>query len=127
MPENEDLTQAVYRVARELLPEMDEPLRREVASLLERAERGEKTDNLLVERISADERLRPRLRNALAAKRTLSCPPAAGDIVPPAARRYVCPQCDYVRYLQKAGQEPGECPEHHLPLIPYEQKAGSGC
>jgi hypothetical protein len=35
---------------------------------------------------------------------------------------YVCPQCDYTRVLGEVGEEPGECPTHHVALIPQAQK-----
>lgn len=132
MPEKEDFTQAVYRTARALLPEMKPKLRRPIEDLLEQAERGLKTDNRIVELVSADPVLRPKLRGLLEeseSEQVLTAgyfsPP--GDVFstpkrPLRAPKFVCPECEFTRRIQKAGQDPGLCPVHGLRLIPLAEK-----
>ncbi len=115
---------AVYREVRLLLEQMRPEMRTQAEALLTKAESGEKTDTDLLWLIRDDKELANLLADRLkgAATNTKGYAPLGGehDVLAP---KYVCPQCDYTRYLQKAGQAPGECPEHRVPLIPYEQKA----
>lgn len=115
---------AIYREVRLLLEQMRPEMRAQAEALLTQAESGEKTDNDLLWLIRDDKELANLLAERLkgAATHTRGFAPLGGEPVA-SAGKYVCPQCDYTRYLQKAGEEPGECPEHHIPLIPYEQKA----
>lgn len=115
---------AVYREVRLLLEQMRPEMRTQAEALLTQAESGEKTDTDLLWLIRDDKELANLLAERLkgAATNIRGFAPLGGEPVA-SAGKYVCPQCDYTRYLQKAGEEPGECPEHHIPLIPYEQKA----
>lgn len=121
------LTHKTYDAARALLPEMNPDLRRAIEDLLEQAERGLKTDNRILELLSADPVLRPKLRDLLEegeSERVLtrgyvSLP---GDVSSLDARKFVCPQCAFTRRIQKAGQDPGLCPVHGLRLIPLAEK-----
>lgn len=116
---------AIYREVHLLLERMTPEMRTQAEVLLVQAESGKKTDIDLLWLIRADKELSDTLARRLqktAAHKTLGFNPLGGEPDVPASK-YICPQCDYARYLQRAGQAPGECPEHRLPLIPYEQKA----
>jgi hypothetical protein len=119
-----------YRAARRLLPDMDDAMRQVVEDLLKRSEGGEQTDNRVVEVIAENRALRKKLREALDLdeERTLggTFSQLAGAINPPDARKYICPVVDhdYTRRVQKAGDHPGSCPIHQVPLIPIDQKVG---
>ncbi len=124
MPEKDDLTQSIYRAVHDLLPEMDESLRAQVETLLARAKRGEKTDNLLVELVSANKRLRPRLRKTLAnAERTLSYTPFVGEKTSTPGQVFTCPKCGYRYIIGEAGETPPPCPTHHEALIRANKEA----
>lgn len=121
--------QAVYREVRSLLPEMDPEMRAQAEALLAEAERGQKTDIALLKLIRSD----PRLREILAARLRLTgseaarslYSPSAGDVSSPGARKFICPECGFTRYLQKAGEDPGVCPKDGRPLVPFvEQEEG---
>ncbi len=113
----------IYRVFRELLDEAPDPLRPEIESLLARAEAGEKTDNQLLRLARRDPAFLQRVNTRLGmvgATRGYSDIPGPPDPLP--GLTYVCPQCDYSRVLGEVGEDPGECPTHHVALIPKAQK-----
>ena len=123
MPDDE-LSRRIYRAARQLLPEMDITTRRVVEDLLKKAEDGAKTDNKIIEIISRDDTLREKFRSLLPVSyRSLSGFSSLGGYPHPTpGLTYVCPQCDYTRVLGEVGEDPGECPTHHVALIPQAQK-----
>lgn len=118
--------QAVYREVRSLLPEMDPEMRTQAEALLAEAERGQKTDVALLKLIRSD----PRLREILAARLSLTgsetarslYSPSAGDVSSPRAPKFICPECGFTRYLQKAGEDPGVCPKDGRPLVPFVEQ-----
>lgn len=116
-------SETIYRVFRDLLDEAPASLRPEIEALLARAEAGEKTDNqlLLLARRDRDflQRVNARLEMVDGTRGFSSLP---GDPDPTPGLIYVCPQCDYSRILGEVGEEPGECPTHHVALIPQAQK-----
>jgi hypothetical protein len=119
-----------YQAARELLPEMNDDMRQKIEVLLQQAEQGAKTDNLIVDIITDDDKLRRRLREMISVdfERTLGYPPLGGYPNPPPALKYVCPVegHEYSRRISKLGEEPGRCPQHHVPLIlDSEKKRGT--
>ena len=106
-----------YRAARELLPEMDEEMREKVEALLEQAEQGVKIDNLIVDIITDDDKLRRRLREMMGKdfERTLGgYQPIGGNPNPPPAQEYVCPEPDheFSKWISRIGEDPGYCPKH---------------
>jgi hypothetical protein len=119
--------ETIYRVFRDLLDEAPASLRPEIEALLARAEAGEKTDNQLLRLARRDpdflQRVNARLE-MVDGTRVLQRPviiiPGLPDPTP--GLTYVCPQCDYTRVLGEVGEEPGECPTHHVALIPQAQK-----
>jgi hypothetical protein len=126
--------ETIYRVFRDLLDEAPASLRPEIEALLARAEAGEKTDNQLLRLARRDpdflQRVNVRLeivdgtRDFLLAgspSPTAGFSDLAGPFIPTPGLPYVCPQCDYSRILGEVG-EPGECPTHHVALIPWAQK-----
>lgn len=121
------LTQKIYEAARALLPEMDPEMRHLIEDLLEQAERGLKTDNRIVELLSADPVLRLKLNGLLqesAGEHVLmgGYSPSAGDVSSPGAPKFICPECGFTRYLQKAGEDPGVCPKDGRPLVPFVEQ-----
>ncbi len=123
---NNSQEQVIYREVRLLLEQMTPEMRAQAETLLARAERGEKTDIALLKLIRADRALAETLARRLAAAETSRSAYGSlpGEPVVSASNIYVCPQCEYTWHRQVAGQRPPECPTHHVPLIPYEQKAG---
>jgi hypothetical protein len=128
--------ETIYCVFRDLLDEAPASLRPEIEALLARAEAGEKTDNQLLRLARRDpdflQRVNARLEmvggtrgfNGLPAE----CSPTRGfsglpgPVSPTPGLTYVCPQCDYTHVLGEVGEDPGECPTHHVALIPQAQK-----
>jgi len=141
-------SETIYRVFRDLLDEAPAPLRPEIESLLARAEAGKKTDNQLLRLARRDrdflQRVNARLEmvdgtrvfGGLAVCKsskleinglemvdgTRGFSGLAGSVGSTPGLIYVCPQCDYSRTLGEVGEEPGECPTHHVALIPQAQK-----
>ena len=123
----------IYRAAQKLLPEMDETMRKSIEELLQRSRKGEKTDNLIVDVITESARLRKKFREELDLEEsTLSIgaqySPLSGSPQSPFAMKFICPvnQHNYVHYIQNAGEDPGNCPEHKVPLIPFHKKPRGG-
>jgi|GEM_PF-1265501 hypothetical protein len=123
--------ETIYRVFRDLLDEAPASLRPEIEALLARAEAGEKTDNQLLrlarhepvflQRVNARLEMVDRERSVLiTGDANVIIIPGLPDPTP--GLTYVCPQCDYSRVLGEVGEEPGECPTHHVALIPQAQK-----
>lgn len=116
-------SEKIYRAFRDLLDESPPALRPEIKRLLTRAKKGEKTDNqllrlarrepLLLQQVNARLEMRDRERGYSS---------LAGQLGSAPGLTYVCPQCDYLRLLGEVGEDPGECPLHHVALIPKEQK-----
>jgi hypothetical protein len=125
------------RMARSHLPELlagdaeaQRHLDKRIAGLLHRANRGtDVTDELhaaighhrIVQAWVADVRrdphrrppdLRPGHRSGV----TYS--PVPGDVQPPDAPRYACPEGDYLWFRRHVGQQIPLCPTHRLPLVP---------
>jgi hypothetical protein len=119
-----------YRAARSLLPEMDEDMRAAVEGLLKKAEGGEKVDNRLVEVITENKNLRSKFREALnsGGDKTMGMDfsQLAGNVTPPSAQKFICPVPghNHINRIQKAGEDPGDCPVHKVALIPIDQKRG---
>jgi hypothetical protein len=124
------LAEDYYRAARELLPNMDDAMRQSVEDLLKQAEAGVKTDNRIVEIVTENELLRKQFRDALNLEGEITMgadfSPLAGNPASPNARKYICPVPghDFIRRIQKAGDDPGMCPEHNVALIPVNEKGG---
>ncbi len=116
-------TEDIYRVARDLLPEMEPEMRKSIEALLQQVEKGRKTDNLIVDIITENDVLRHKLREMLGNddnERSLGgYLPLGGDPEPPSAQKFVCPMAghDFSKRISKAGEDPGNCPVHNLPLI----------
>ena len=118
----------VYYNVRKILAVLEEPIKTQVLALLERAERGEKTDNLLLQLVtSAGEYPRAWLRLALldelgdADRGTLSLnlnlpgdPPSI-----PAGSVWVCPipGCDHDYYVRHVRKMVPPCPIHNVALV----------
>ena len=118
-----------YRAARELLPKMDENMRRSVEDFLRQAEEGVKTDTKIVEIISEKKALFAKFQAILKyGGVTLGYAPLGGDTISktPNKHKYACPECDFILYIQKNGQDPGICPIHKKTLIPLSKKNGAG-
>lgn len=119
-----------YRLARDLLPEMREPMRSQVVELLRQAEAGRKTDKEIAELIATDPELMIMARDLATMGegmlRGLDDSALGGDVPSPEARKFICPvpDHDYVVRIQSAGEDPGLCPVHMVALIPYDQKKG---
>jgi hypothetical protein len=115
--------ETIYRVFRDLLDEAPASLRPEIEVLLARAEAGEKTDNQLLRLARHDrdflQRVNARLEMVDGTRGFSGLP---GPVISTPGLTYVCPQCDYSRVLGEVGEEPGECPTHHVALIPQAQK-----
>ena len=116
----------IYRAANRLLAEMDERMRKQVEVLLHEAKSGKKTDSSIVEIITQDDRMRKRLREELNLDESWlrSYSPPAGNPDSPSTKKFVCPiqGHSYVRRIQNVGEDPGQCPEHQVPLIPFDEK-----
>jgi hypothetical protein len=115
--------ETIYRVFRDLLDEAPASLRPEIEALLARAEAGEKTDNQLLRLARRDRDFLQRVNARLEmVDGTRVFSGLAGSVGSTPGLTYVCPQCDYSRVLGEVGEEPGECPTHHVALIPQAQK-----
>jgi hypothetical protein len=122
--------ETIYRVFRDLLDEAPASLRPEIEALLARAEAGKKTDNQLLRLARRDrdflQRVNARLEMLNARldmfDDTRGFSRLAGSVGSTPGLTYVCPQCDYSRTLGEVGEDPGECPTHHVALIPQAQK-----
>lgn len=116
-------SETIYLAFRDLLDEAPASLRPEIEALLARAEAGEKTDNqlLLLARRDRDFLQRVNARLGMVGG-TRGFSGLGGYPHPTPGLTYVCPQCDYSRTLGEVGEEPGECPTHHVALIPQAQK-----
>jgi hypothetical protein len=126
MPDSKQ-TRDYYRAARKLLPKMDDEMRERISELLQQAEQGGKTDNLIVDIITENDMLRRRLREMLGRERERALAgysPPGGNVRPVPALKFVCPVegHHYSRRISKAGEDPGECPIHHQSLIPASSK-----
>ncbi len=115
--------ETIYRVFRDLLDEAPASLRPEIEALLARAEAGKKTDNQLLRLARREpvflQRVNARLEMADGTRGFSGLP---GPVNPTPGLTYVCPQCDYSRTLGEVGEDPGECPTHHVALLPKGQK-----
>jgi hypothetical protein len=115
--------ETIYRVFRDLLDEAPASLRPEIEALLARAEAGKKTDNQLLRLARRDRDFLQRVNACLDMfDDTRGFSRLAGSFGSTPGLTYVCPQCDYSRTLGEVGEEPGECPTHHVALIPQAQK-----
>ena len=115
--------ETIYRVFRDLLDEAPAPLRPEIEALLARAEAGKKTDNQLLRLARRDRDFLQRVNARLEmVDGTRGFSGLAGSVGSTPGLTYVCPQCDYSRTLGEVGEDPGECPTHHVALIPQAQK-----
>jgi len=121
----------IYRVFRDLLDEAPAPLRPEIKSLLARAKTGQKTDNQLLRVARRDPVFLQRVNTRLEMfdrERGILIEDSVDSIVLPGpvgstpGLTCVCPQCDYSITLGEVGEDPGECPTHHVALIPQAQK-----
>lgn len=100
-------------------------LEKEIDILLERSDRGEKVDNLLLELLSGDERLREWLKSALLEDSTRgqiedpSFGNLPGDVGGIAAKRFRCPResCGFNWFLRRVGQPIPFCPVHQTILV----------
>ncbi len=112
----------ICAAARRMLPELAHPLRGEIEALLARAEQGEDTHLEILERLTAEEAYRQRLRDLLKASREvpLGFEPLPGEPCVPASVRYICPVegCGFTWQLQQKGERPPRCPRHHVELVP---------
>lgn len=122
--------QDVYTAVRNLLPELDDAMRNSVEALLARADAGDKVDNLIIDLIAENSAARKKMREALyfeddfLSARDFSG--LAGDPSSPDARKYMCPRngCKHTIHIQKAGEDPGKCPEHGISLVLVQKKRG---
>jgi len=115
--------ETIYRVFRDLLDEAPASLRAEIESLLARAEAGDKTDNKLLRLARRDPDFLQRVNARLEmVDGTRGFSSLGGYPHPTPGLTYVCPQCGYSRTLGEVGEDPGECPVHHVALIPQAQK-----
>lgn len=125
MPDTKQ-TDEFYSAARDLLPEMDDEMRHEIEALLKQAEEGRKTDNLIIEIITENCKLRHMLREKLGKEleHFVRYLPLGGNPKPIPAQKYVCPVegHDYSKRISKAGEDAGNCPEHKVPLILASEK-----
>jgi len=116
-------SETIYLAFRDLLDEAPASLRPEIEALLARAEAGKKTDNQLLRLARREpdflQRVNARLE-MVDGTRVFGGLPGPVDSTP--GLTYVCPQCDYSRVLGEVGEEPGECPIHHVALISQAQK-----
>jgi len=116
-------SETIYRVFRDLLDEAPAPLRPEIEALLARAEAGDKTDNKLLRLARREPVFLDRVNTRLGmVGSTRGFSGLAGSVGSTPGLTYVCPQCDYSRTLGEVGEDPGECPVHHVALIPPAQK-----
>jgi len=116
-------SETIYLAFRDLLDEAPASLRPEIEALLARAEAGEKTDNQLLRLARRDPDFLQRVNARLEmVDGTRGFSGLGGYPHPTPGLTYVCPQCNYSRILGEVGEEPGECPTHHVALIPQAQK-----
>ena len=116
-------SETIYLAFRDLLDEAPASLRPEIEALLARAEAGEKTDNQLLRLARRDPDFLQRVNARLEmVDGTRGFSGLGGYPHPTPGLTYVCPQCDYSRTLGEVGEDPGECPTHHVALIPKAQK-----
>lgn len=119
----------IYAAARALLPELDEPLKGQVQSLLTQAANGQPADLQLLDLLSQDDALRQRLRRLLQAEETTreatlgGYSGLEGEHTSTPGEVYACPQCAYRYVIGEAGEQP-ECPRHGVKLIPAKEKGG---
>lgn len=115
-----------YRAARQLLPELDDVRKAKIEELLAQAETGMSTDNQIVEIICETKILREYFRKLLHIPPSIGMmyQPFGGDRSSPDAIKYMCPEPghNFIRRIQRAGEDPGNCPIHHVPLIPINEK-----
>lgn len=134
MPKDFD-PEVIYFAVRKLFPEMEDTTRLAVEELLEKAKLGVKTDDAIVELIALDNNLHIKFNNLLEVQgKNLDGIMMGGNYTglggnpsqPPKARKFICPELghNFTRHIQKAGEDPGVCPVHNLPLIPLDQKEG---
>ena len=130
MMETEDILYA----ARALHPYLDKilgqdralPLEKEIDDLLQRAEEGEKVDNLLLDRLTQEEELRQWLKETFAGERLRGLAKASrlpGDAGSVETKRYICskPGCTFTWYLRRVGQPiPKTCPIDGAKLVPVD-------
>ena len=127
-------TEDHYRAARELLPKMDDVMRQSIEDLLRQADAGVETDNQIIEIISARKVLYAKFQAILECGDVTmggNFSPLAGypsNVPPPSLNplKYICPESghNFIRLIQKIGQDPGVCPDHKKPLIPIGKKKG---
>jgi len=106
------------------------PLEKDIDGLLQRAEGGEKVDNLLLDRLTKEDKLREWLKTALLDETTRSLTkdrtlePLLGDVGPISTLHFVCPykDCDFVWHLRRVGQPVPNCPIHQTALILASQE-----
>jgi len=114
----------IYRAARQVLPDLPEAQRRQVEPLLARGEAGQATHIELLRLLTAEEQTRRLFRQALRGEEELLLlgPKGLSELPGPLpttpGKVFVCPApgCDYRYVIAEAGEDPGECPAHHLPL-----------
>ena len=114
--------EAIYRATRQILPELPDALRRQVAPLLELGEAGQATHKDLLRLLTAEEPTRSRFRQELTKAEGYLGPkgleglPGLPQTTP--GQVFICPVpgCTHRYVIAEAGEDPGECPIHHLPL-----------
>jgi len=120
----------VYEAIRKLLPEMSENMRKQAEELLQRAQKGEKVDNDLIDLARQDNKIREALKRKLfpeveSRERLLEYEPLPGnnDNIS-ASTTYKCPEpeCEFTWHAPQMGAEPPLCPTHHRALIPVSKK-----
>lgn len=118
----------IYAAASALLPELDEPLKGQVQSLLTQAANGQPADLQLLDLLSQDDALRQRLRRLLQAEETTreatlgdysslggeTYSTKAGDV-------FACPECGYRFVIGEDGEQPLPCEKHPRVRLSKEQ------
>ncbi len=125
----------IYTAARSLLPELAQETRQRIEKLLQQADRGEATHLIILETLSKDEGTRRKMREVLQkpgseflddmeSSRGYGGMPGAPQITP--GEVWVCPepQCEERYVIGEAGEDPGECQKHGVPLIRKNEKEG---
>ncbi len=125
----------IYTAARSLLPELAQETRQRIEKLLQQADRGEETHLIIMETLSKDEATRRKMRellqkpgsdflDAVEGSRGYGGLPGVPQITP--GEVWVCPepQCEERYVIGEAGEDPGECQKHGVPLIRKNEKEG---
>ena len=117
----------IYRVSREVLPDLPEDMRQIIIPLLERGEAGENTHNLVLKLLTDDPQIRKKFNKLLSDENfflSREFSNLGGNTGSSLGQEFCCPEpnCTYEYTIGEVGEEPGVCPHCHKLLIPKKEK-----